>query len=71
MFEISPLGGLIKLLFHSLYVMSSIWKCGVRVKGFTDPNTKSTNKERMAKFDSHTSILQNSKLLSTMSGSNI
>ena len=67
--EISPLGGV--RLFHSLYLMSSIWKCGVTVKGFKDPNTKSANKERMAKFDSHTSILQNSKLLRTMSGSNI
>ena len=65
--EISPLGGL--RVFHSFYVMSSILKCGVVVKGFTDPNTKSANKERMAKFDSHTSILQNSKLLSTISGS--
>lgn len=54
--EISPLRGL--RLFHSLYVASSIWKCGVRVKGFTDPNTKSANKERMAKFDSHTSIFK-------------
>ena len=66
--EISPLGGL--RVFHSFYTCNVLYlKMWCNSERFTDPNTKSANKERMAKFDSHTSILQNSKLLSTISGS--